>query len=417
MTWDFQGRYMLIFCLLQLISFFFVIEVAAKDNSLLGMIQESNKAISLIPRDISEEYGHCEQPQISLQGDQVSVGLRKGLNVSLKVVNLTTNSSAKRVQHYSFCDKSGVRCKKNSLRPVRRRLSHRRNSQVCSDFVWRTSGYNYICGTITGFRLFEGRRNQAIAYPSKVIGSLSNEQNVGAPDWVSVGRKEHFTLVSYRHGEELRYAGAKVHISRGRQRFRSLVSVRKQESQLSPRFSFDAKYVAYVRYRGDDNSHIVIVNLKTNREVKILRASQEQQGDVLAPVWAPNSHRLTFLSTESGVGYGYVLYLYDMKADAMVVLGRDAYPNSKSTPSWTPDGAYVVYARQNPAAIGPLVYVSTQTRKTTVIPTHTVSNSEPVIKNSKVGWLLAFCALRSKGDAPSTRRRLYAYLLKDKSVR
>ena len=112
------------------------------------------------------------------------------------------------------------------------------------------------------------------------------------------------------------------------------VGARARDPHVSP----DGRTVVFSR---NDNaqSRLAFVDLHT-RVVTEVAPGEDRLGQVFSPRWAPDSRRVAYSGWREG-GYRDI-YVYDREREQTTRITADRFLDTE--PSWTPDGAYILFS-------------------------------------------------------------------------
>ncbi|MBN8730424.1 MAG: PD40 domain-containing protein [Acidobacteria bacterium] len=111
-----------------------------------------------------------------------------------------------------------------------------------------------------------------------------------------------------------------------------------------------------------------------------------------SPVWSPDSRRIAYVDNHLGLWY------VDVEQKRPVLVDRDLYQWETSlAPSWSPDGKWLAYRRQQPSRLGGIHLYSLDTGKSTQVTDAMADASHPVFDRD--GSRLYFLASTESGPS------------------
>lgn len=149
---------------------------------------------------------------------------------------------------------------------------------------------------------------------------------------------------------------------------------------LSPRWSPDGRFLAYIAYHGPKAS-LFLMNLRTGKS-RVLSSRRDMNGPA---AWAPDGNRLALTLTIHG---NPELYVIDLNGKILSRLTH--HPSIDVSPSWSPDGKSIAFVSNRSG--GPQIYVlEIESRRIRRITYNGQYNTDPAW--SPKGGLIAYTSL------------------------
>jgi Tol biopolymer transport system component len=160
------------------------------------------------------------------------------------------------------------------------------------------------------------------------------------------------------------------------------------ERTRDPHVSPDGRTVVYSR---NDNaqSRLAFLDLHTRKVVEVA-PPEDRLAQVFSPRWAPDSRRVAYSGWREG-GYRDI-YIYDRTTQTTERITADRFLDTE--PTWTPDGAYVLFASDRDDVFNIYAYEVETGRLRQV--TNVIGGAfEPVVSND--GQRLAYIGFSAQG--------------------
>lgn len=181
-------------------------------------------------------------------------------------------------------------------------------------------------------------------------------------------------------------------------------------SELYPSWSPDGKQLAFVGHTRRGDSLYLIDNL----EFPAPRALLTWSGSQTRPTFSPDGKTLAFYANREQEDR-FDLYVMPVAGGTPRALATGVVLNPRG-PSFTPDGAAIVYVRADDATFNPVwIAPLDPSGKPRMIPTGTVGNTDvDVVRRGDGKTWLAVAALGRTGDAVRDFRRVYTMPLESR---
>ena len=160
------------------------------------------------------------------------------------------------------------------------------------------------------------------------------------------------------------------------------------ERARDPHVSPDGRTVVYSR-NDDAQSRLAFLDLHTRKVVEVAPPA-DRIAQVFSPRWAPDSQRVAYSGWREG-GYRDI-YVYDRRTQTSERITADRFLDTE--PTWTPDGAYVLFASDRDDVFNIYAYEVESGRLRQV--TNVIGGAfEPVVSND--GQRLAYLGFSANG--------------------
>ena len=153
---------------------------------------------------------------------------------------------------------------------------------------------------------------------------------------------------------------------------------------LYPQWSPDGTKLTVLH--GNNDNHDVYVIADVRRPAETLRALTTWTHDDLRPVWSPDGKRIAFYSNYNSAGDPRTWAILVVAADgsdptdgaglAAKVVATGVVPDVERGPAWMPDGAGIVYVKDDRAEYNPLYLVDLVRGTNVLIKTETKMNHD-----------------------------------------
>lgn len=287
--------------------------------------------------------------------------------------------------------------------------------QVCRDFSWgpavSASTYVYSCNA-TNFQIFWSGGGQI----------TDSDAAAGDPAWSPTAWR--LAYVSALRGRGEIYLLDDL-LSTSAIAPRLLVPAG-EDVALGPVWDHEGRRLAYVSHGKKGEDLFVIQDLAKPKETT--KRLTDWPGFERGPSWSPDGKQLAFFATHgpsdkpnrtlpaaaTGGDARMSIWLIDTAgAGAAKKIAEDVVAPEKLGPAWTPDGRWIIFAKNDPRLANPLMAIEIATGRQILLATGTVSNADPSVGGAGDDWKLAFSALGSSDNLSREWRRIFVYGLEE----